>query len=107
MTNGGAQLPTLRVSTPVYELDGNPFGFLIINVDMRAVFDQVRLTARPGESVYIVNQRGDFRSATLGQDLRSRRRRKARTRALVRVRGEGELRHDEQEHRGGDDRPRR
>src|SRR5262249_36294467 len=28
-------VPTLRVASPVYSHDGNPFGILIINVDMR------------------------------------------------------------------------
>ncbi len=40
--------------------DGKLFGIFIINVDMRPAFDRVRASARPGESVYLVNERGDY-----------------------------------------------
>ena len=52
--------PTLRVATPIFMPDGKPFGIFIINVDMRPAFDRVRASARPGESVYLVNERGDY-----------------------------------------------
>jgi PAS domain S-box-containing protein len=53
-------LPTLRVATPVYGPDGKLFAIFIINVDMRPAFERVRLSARPGESVYIINEQGDY-----------------------------------------------
>ena len=52
--------PTLRVATPVFTPDGKPFGIFIINVDMRPAFDRVRASARPGENVYLINERGDY-----------------------------------------------
>jgi PAS domain S-box-containing protein len=53
-------VPTLRVATPISASDGKVLGIIIINVDMRPVFDRVRSSARPGESVYLINQRGDY-----------------------------------------------
>jgi PAS domain S-box-containing protein len=32
----------------------------VINVDMRKAFDRVRSSAWPGETIYVVNQRGDY-----------------------------------------------
>jgi PAS domain S-box-containing protein len=52
--------PTLRVATPISAPDGKPFGLYIINVDMRPAFDRVRASARPGESVYVINEHGDY-----------------------------------------------
>ena len=53
-------VPTLRVATPVFAPNGNPFGIIIINVDMRPVFDRVRSSARRGGKIYVVNKRGDY-----------------------------------------------
>jgi PAS domain S-box-containing protein len=52
--------PTLRVATPMFTADGKLFGIFIINVDMRPAFDRVRSSIRPGETVYVINQRGDY-----------------------------------------------
>jgi PAS domain S-box-containing protein len=52
--------PTMRVATPLFAPDGKLFGIFIINVDMRPAFDRARASARPGESVYIINERGDY-----------------------------------------------
>jgi PAS domain S-box-containing protein len=52
--------PTLRVATPLFTPDGKLFGIFLLNVDMRPAFDRVRTSARPGESVYLVNERGDY-----------------------------------------------
>jgi PAS domain S-box-containing protein len=52
--------PTLRVATPLFAPDGKLFGILIINVDMRPAFERVRASARPGEGVYLINERGDY-----------------------------------------------
>ena len=52
--------PTLRVATPIIADDGKPFGLFMINVDMRRAFDRVRSSALPGETIYLVNQRGDY-----------------------------------------------
>ena len=53
-------LPTLRVSTPIFTPDGKMFAIFIINVDMRPAFDRIRQSARPGESVYVINEQGDY-----------------------------------------------
>jgi PAS domain S-box-containing protein len=52
--------PTLRVATPVFAADGNPFGIFMINVDMRRAFDRIRSSAWQGEKIYVVNKRGDY-----------------------------------------------
>jgi PAS domain S-box-containing protein len=52
--------PTLRVATPVFNPDGSLFGFFIINLDMRLALDRVRASAQPDESIYVVNERGDY-----------------------------------------------
>lgn len=53
-------LPTIRVATPIYTPANELFGIVIINVDMRPVFERVRDTARPGGAIYVVNARGDY-----------------------------------------------
>ena len=45
---------------PIFAPDGKPFGIFIVNVDMRPALDRVRSSVRPGESVYVVNGRGDY-----------------------------------------------
>ena len=52
--------PTLRVATPLFTPDGKPSGIFIIDVDMRPALDRISASARPGESVYLVNERGDY-----------------------------------------------
>ena len=61
--NGGVEtsrMPTLRVATPVFAPNGNPFGIIIVNVDMRPAFDRVRSSVRQGGKIYVVNKRGDY-----------------------------------------------
>jgi PAS domain S-box-containing protein len=53
-------LPTLRVAAPLFAPDGKPFGIVIINVDMGPAFERVQSSVRPGESIYIVDSRGDY-----------------------------------------------
>ena len=55
-----AHKPTLRVATPVFAPDGKPFGVVIVNVDMRPALFRVRSSMRPGETIYVVNSRGDY-----------------------------------------------
>jgi PAS domain S-box-containing protein len=61
--NGGVEtsrMPTLRVATPVFAPNGDPFGIMIVNVDMRPAFDRVRSSVRQGGKIYVVNKRGDY-----------------------------------------------
>ena len=53
-------VPVLRLSTPLHAPDGQPFGMLIINVDMRPAFARIRAgTVADGRS-YVVNEQGDY-----------------------------------------------
>ena len=52
--------PTLRIATPIFADDGKLFGLFMINVDMRRAFDRIRSSMWPGETVYVVNRRGDY-----------------------------------------------
>jgi PAS domain S-box-containing protein len=53
-------VPTLRIATAVFVPSGEPFGILVINVDMRPAFDRVRSSLRQGGAIYVVNKRGDY-----------------------------------------------
>jgi PAS domain S-box-containing protein len=53
-------VPTLRVATPVHAQDGTLFGIVVINVDMRPIFEKLRALARAGGQLFIVNERGDY-----------------------------------------------
>jgi PAS domain S-box-containing protein len=52
--------PTLRVATPIFADDGKLFGLFMVNVDMRRAFDRIRSSTWPGETIYVVNQSGDY-----------------------------------------------
>lgn len=53
-------VPTIHVSAPIYTPAGRIFGIVVINVDLRPVFERIRSAARPGDGIYIVNARGDY-----------------------------------------------
>jgi hypothetical protein len=53
-------VPTLRVAAVVPAPDGKPFGIMIINVDLRSEFAAIRNAGNKDESVYVVNEEGDF-----------------------------------------------
>ena len=53
-------VPVLRVGTPVYDANGQPFGVFIINVDMRPAFDRIRLAVQAPVRVFVVNDQGDY-----------------------------------------------
>ena len=55
-----AREPMLRVATPVHAPNGEVFGVVVIGVDLRPAFDLIRAAARPGQSIYVVNEQGDF-----------------------------------------------
>ena len=61
--NGVIQMPhvpTLRVAGPLFGPDHRLFGIVVINLDMREVFDRIRISIRKGESVYVVGRNGDY-----------------------------------------------
>ena len=53
-------VPTLRVAAPILAAGGEPFGIVIINVDMGPAFDRVRSSMRQGGEIYVVNAQGDY-----------------------------------------------
>jgi signal transduction histidine kinase len=56
----GQREPMLRVATPVHTADGEVFGLVVIGVDLRPAFDLIRSAAKPGQSIFVVNDHGDF-----------------------------------------------
>ena len=53
-------VPTLRIGTPLLRPDGKLFEIVIVNVDMRAALDRVRVAARQGAAIYAVGKTGDY-----------------------------------------------
>jgi PAS domain S-box-containing protein len=53
-------VPVVRVAVPVFLPDGNRFGILIINLDMRPIFTQMRTQAPLLGDLRIINITGDY-----------------------------------------------
>lgn len=53
-------VPTLRVASPIFGPDRQPFGIVMINLDMRNAFEHIRTSAWPGEQIYLVGGNGDY-----------------------------------------------
>jgi signal transduction histidine kinase/CheY-like chemotaxis protein len=53
-------LPTVRMSETIYATNGEPFGILIINIDLREVMKDVIKLPFTGSHAYIFNNEGDF-----------------------------------------------
>jgi len=53
------QMPVVRASAPIHDGEGKPFGVVVINVDLRAIFERIRSQAGDG-MVYLVNEAGDY-----------------------------------------------
>jgi PAS domain S-box-containing protein len=63
LNHGGSEIPhvsTLRIASAIRMPDGQPFGIVVINLDMRAIFARLRASAPPGTQVYLLNERGDY-----------------------------------------------
>src|SRR6185312_4086105 len=52
-------VPTLRAAAMIPRPNGRPFAAIIINVDLRGLFERLRATGG-GKRVYLVNEHGDF-----------------------------------------------
>jgi PAS domain S-box-containing protein len=52
--------PVLRAGMPVAGKYGTPFGIVIINLDIRRVFDAAREVVTPDVTLYIANHEGDY-----------------------------------------------
>jgi PAS domain S-box-containing protein len=65
-----ADIPILRVATPVLSPDGKPFGIIALTVDLRPALALARAAARPprsillaaipSRSIFVVGEHGDF-----------------------------------------------
>jgi signal transduction histidine kinase/CheY-like chemotaxis protein/HAMP domain-containing protein len=53
-------MPVVRVATAVADAAGKPFGVVIINLDIRPIFDAIRAAMDEDSLIYIVNEAGDF-----------------------------------------------
>ena len=53
-------MPVLRTGTPVYDAAGMPFGLILLNLDMRPAFDELRANADAGTRIYVANEEGDY-----------------------------------------------
>lgn len=51
--------PTIRAASPLY-LDGILFGIVIINVDLRGLFAELKQMTRGEFHLFLINSRGDF-----------------------------------------------
>jgi PAS domain S-box-containing protein len=54
-------VPVMRAATSILAPDGQPFGIIVINVDLRPAFARIRAAAaRTGDRIYVTNERGDY-----------------------------------------------
>jgi signal transduction histidine kinase/CheY-like chemotaxis protein/HAMP domain-containing protein len=53
-------VPVIRVATVIADAAGKPFGIVIINLDVRPIFDAIRAAMDEDSLIYIVNEAGDF-----------------------------------------------
>lgn len=54
-------LPVLRTAASIQTPDGQPFGAVIINVELRTAFSRIRsAAAQLGGSIFLTNERGDY-----------------------------------------------
>lgn len=73
------KIPTLRAATPVFGLDGEPFAVLVINMDLKSLFDELKRRIPEGANFYLTNSDGDYlvhptAGVTFGFDLGRRSR---------------------------------
>jgi PAS domain S-box-containing protein len=55
-----ARVPILRISAIIQAPDKNPFGIVIINIDMRPILRHLADSAQPGGRIYVVDDRGNY-----------------------------------------------
>jgi PAS domain S-box-containing protein len=54
------RLPVLRVAAPLHDARGTLVVVAVVNVDMTRVLERIRRAARPGSTVYVLNDAGTF-----------------------------------------------
>ncbi len=52
--------PVLRVATPVRDAEEEPFGIMVIDVDLRDVLDAIRSLISEDETLYLANSHGEL-----------------------------------------------
>jgi signal transduction histidine kinase/CheY-like chemotaxis protein len=57
---GTHRMPIVRVSTAIYSPEGQPFGILVVNIDLRPAFGRIDNETEPDATVYVVNEWGDY-----------------------------------------------
>jgi PAS domain-containing protein len=72
-------VPVIRFAVSLRDAAGKPFGIVIINLDVRAIFAQIRAAMDDDSLIYVVNESGDFllhpdAERAFGFDLGERRR---------------------------------
>jgi signal transduction histidine kinase/CheY-like chemotaxis protein/HAMP domain-containing protein len=72
-------VPVMRFATPLHDAAGQPFGIVIINLDLRPIFERIRAAMDEDSLIYLVNADGDFLlhpdpSRTFGFELGQRHR---------------------------------
>lgn len=58
--HAGLNRPTVRVATPVLDVDGRVLGLVVINLDLNGLFDRLRSTLPSTYQVYLSNHWGDY-----------------------------------------------
>jgi len=54
-------VPVMRAAASIIGPDGQPFGAIVINVELQTAFSRVRAAAvRSGDPIYVTNERGDY-----------------------------------------------
>ncbi|MEN3974134.1 PAS domain S-box protein [Emcibacter sp. SYSU 3D8] len=53
-------MPVLRTGTPIFTPAGRPFGLILINLDMRSAFADLRASMTDGARLFVVNEDGDY-----------------------------------------------
>ena len=53
-------VPVIRFGMALLTPEGRVFGALVVNYDLRPIFDELRDSAAPAQSVYAINSDGDF-----------------------------------------------
>ena len=53
-------IPTIRAASPLYDESNSAVGIVVINVDLKPLFEKIRSSIRKDHSVLIVDKNGDY-----------------------------------------------
>ena len=55
------RIPVIRAAIPIFDkITNQPFGVIIVNADMRRIFEQLNASVSIGQTLYVTNDQGDF-----------------------------------------------